>query len=163
MKTKYIVEILRSEGASAQFYSIKGSKTLGFKEFCSKKTALYAYKVQKKLSKLGLAPKVYGKIKRVPIHNHNESTNWGFVTQKARILGHKYSREKIQTLVDKIFDKTNLKFWDCHSWNIGRLNNKYVCIDTGRESFDSNCNAWGNVDPGPKCDYCLKYKCKCEE
>jgi hypothetical protein len=161
MKTKYTVEVLKSEGGSAQFYSIKGSKTLGFKEFESKKSALYAYKVQKKLSKLGLAPKVYGTIKRVPIHNYDEPTNWGFITQKVKIVGGKYSREKIQTLVDKIFHKTKLRFWDCHSWNIGKLNNKYVCIDTGKESFDSNCNAWGNMYPGPKCAYCFKYKCNC--
>ena len=61
--------------------------------------------------------------------------------------------------------KTGLKFWDCHWYNIGTVKrgrkNKVVCIDTGKESFDGDSNAWGFAEPGPKCCYCEKYQCKC--
>ena len=73
----------------------------------------------------------------------------------------------IQDLVDEIKEKTGLKFWDCHWYNVGTVvrnkKKKVVCIDTGKESFDGNANAWGFADPGPKCGYCLKYQCKCPE
>jgi hypothetical protein len=72
---------------------------------------------------------------------------------------------EIQNLVNIIHDKTGLKFWDCHYYNIGYVTrnkkSKLVCIDTGKESFDRECNAWGFSEPGPKCNYCKKYQCKC--
>lgn len=159
MNKEYTAVFLTDEGGSASFYDLKESKTLGFKEFISKKAALSAFNIQTKLSKFGLAPKIYGKVTRIKIEP-NYKSGWGFITQKVKIT-RKLSRKKIQDLVDKIYTKTQLRFWDCHEYNIGVYRSKYLCIDTGRESFDSDCNAWGNYNPGPKCCECNKYKCKC--
>jgi hypothetical protein len=75
--------------------------------------------------------------------------------------------KEIQSLVEEIYQKTGLKFWDCHWYNVGTVKRhnkrKVVCIDTGKESFDGDSNAWGFADPGPKCSYCNRYKCKCED
>lgn len=162
-KTKFTAKFLTDEGGSAGFYILKESKTIGFKEFNSKPNAEYAYKIQKKLAKLGLAPKVYGKICKLEFADYNEHTytGWGFLTQIVKI-SKRLSRQKIQKLVNDIRKKARLSFWDCHEYNIGVYRNKYVCIDTGKESFDENCNAWGMENPGPLCKECNKYTCKCE-
>ena len=56
--------------------------------------------------------------------------------------------EELENLVNKIKEKTGLKFWDCHWTNVGYINNRLVnCIDTGKESFTPYCNAWGFVEP----------------
>lgn len=167
MKTNFTAKILKDEGGSSVFYSLKESKTIGFKEFHSKQKAEYAYKIQKKLAKFGLAPKVYGKICKIKIETKDyfgdrwiDYSGWGFLTQIVRI-SKKLSRKKIQKLVDDIHKKAKLSFWDCHEYNIGVYRNKYVCIDTGKESFDSDCNSWGMENPGPLCKECKKYSCKC--
>ena len=163
-QTKYTAKFLSGEGGSAGFYRLKESKSLGFKEFGSKKDANFAYKIQLKLAKLGLAPKVYGKVCKIKVdihENYSEPTGWGFITQIVKIRK-RLSRSKIQHLVDNIRKKAKLDFWDCHEYNIGIHNNKYVCIDTGKESFDGLCNVWGNNNPGPLCTDCNKYNCKCE-
>lgn len=162
MKTRFTAKFLTDEGGSAGFYSLKESKTIGFKEFHSKAKANYAYKTQKKLAKLGLAPKVYGKVCKLKFSHNSfaDSTGWGFLTQIVK-TSKKLSRKKIQQLVDDITTKAKLYFWDCHEFNIGIYRNKYVCIDTGKESFDENCNAWGMNNPGPLCNECNKYSCNC--
>lgn len=167
MNTKYTAKFLTDEGGSAGFYILKESKSMGFKEFPTKTEAKFAYKTQKRLAKLGLAPKVYGKICKIKIeitdfrgYSYTGSTDWGFLSQIAKIRK-RLSRKKIQTLVDNIYKKAKLSFWDCHEYNIGIINNKYVCIDTGKESFDSNCNSWGNMNPGPFCKECEKHCCSC--
>lgn len=168
IKSKYTAKFLTDEGGSAGFYILKESKTIGFKEFNSKREAEYAYKIQKKLARLGLAPKVYGKICKIKVEARHfsgekwfESTGWGFLTQIVKI-SKRLSRQKIQKLVNDIRKKARLSFWDCHEYNIGVYRNKYVCIDTGKESFDANCDAWGMGTPGPFCSECKKYSCKCE-
>jgi hypothetical protein len=100
--------------------------------------------------------------------NYKLNTNWGFITEKAKILDENVMKKRlrdIQDLVKNIEKKTKLKFWDCHYWNIGYIkrNNKakLVCIDTGPESFNSDANAWGLNSPGPKCNFCMKYQCRC--
>lgn len=161
-----------SEGGSAEFYNIKESKTIGFKQFASKKYANRAYNKQKLLSKFGLAPKVYGRVSKLEIKDGPViyKTNWGFITERAKIVNENSwvkKLDKIQNLVDTIHQKTGLKFWDCHYWNVGYIkrNNKakLVCIDTGNESFNRDCDAWGNGTPGPKCNYCNKYLCNCDD
>lgn len=159
--SKYTIKYHTDEGGSVQFYHLVESKYLGFKEFYNKRQAQYAYNVQKKLSKLGLAPKVRGKICRLKIQHWHEKSNWGFITQIVKCGRKKLSRKKIQELVNAIYEKTGLRFWDCHDYNIGILRNKYVCIDTGKESFDRECNAWGMENPGPKCYECNRYECHC--
>lgn len=167
MKSKYIATFLSDEGGSSGFYLLKQSKTLGFKEFSSWSIANTAYKTQKKLAKFGLSPKVYGKVCKIKIEckSYNGQTSyvssgWGFITQKAKVRK-KLPLKKIQQLVDDIHKKTKLKFWDCHHYNIGTYRNKYLCIDTGPESFDINCNAWSNNNPGPICKNCNKCLCNC--
>jgi hypothetical protein len=156
------------EGGYVQFYHIKNHPKLGFKEFCDKKYAIRAYKNQQKLAQFDLAPKIFSKITRLQFDTLLERSGWGYISEKASILKeNSVSLQKIQKLVDDIYNKTKLKFWDCHWYNLGLIkrghSKKLVCIDTGWESFDSDTNAWRNPNPGPKCSYCLKYdKCKCE-
>lgn len=168
---KYTLDIdYCSDGGSAEFFPIKENQNLGFKQFASKKYANRAYNRQKLLSKLCLAPKVYGKVCRLNAQDEEVTykTNWGFITEKAKILDEKVMKKRlkeIQSLVNNIQKKAHLKFWDCHYWNVGyiRRNNraKLVCIDTGNESFNRDCDAWGMGTPGPKCSYCKKYQCRC--
>jgi hypothetical protein len=164
MTKKYSIDFLESEGGSAQFYSIIGHKKIGFKEFANKRLAQKSYSIQKKLAKLGLAPKVYGNLRKLPFKGTPYKSNWGYVTQIVNV-SMKVSRKKIQCLVEQIYEKTKLKFWDCHEHNVGKIRRgkdyKLVIIDTGPESFTSNANAWGNENPGPKCSECLKFNCKC--
>ena len=160
------------EGGYCQVYSIKNHTDLVFKEFRNKTKAVQACAVQKKLAKFDLAPQVitpvcqlrFTKAKNIVF---DQISDWGYVTEYAKPCkpNSQVSMKDIQYLVDQINSKTGLKFWDCHWYNIGLLKrgkkNKIVCIDTGKESFDGYANAWGNTDPGPKCRYCLKYKCSC--
>ena len=41
--------------------------------------------------------------------------------------------EELENLVNNIREKTGLKFWDCHWTNVGYINNRLVCIDTGKK------------------------------
>lgn len=160
------------EGGYSQFYPVLEDDSLGFKEFYTKTNAVKAHRIQKKLSKFDLAPQVYTPVCRLLMVDGEDSSfsqlsDWGYVTE---IASHKrFSKrnlKQIQSLVEKIHEKTSLKFWDCHYDNIGLIRRKgkqrLVCIDTGKESFDGEANAWGNTDPGPQCSYCKKFLCKCE-
>lgn len=157
------------EGGSSEFYNVENNPDLGFKQFKNKKWAIDAYNRQKRLSRFDLAPKIYTGVTRLKTSWYSAS-GWGFVTERAVVVNdHIMSKrlKQIQNLVNEIYEKTGWKFWDCHYYNIGYVKrskkNKLVCIDTGKESFTSEVNAWGNPDPGPKCSYCLKYNCRCEE
>ena len=171
---KYIIdESLYDEGGYCQFYAIVNHKDIGFKEFESYDDAISAFIIQQKLSKHNLSPQVYGNVCRLSINNIEAYTNYGYITQIAEPLFYKplikWTKyhipilEKIQHLVDDIKYYYDLDFWDCHQYNIGVINNNMVCIDTGKESFDPSSNAWGLDKPGPKCGYCSKYICTCEE
>jgi hypothetical protein len=171
----YHIDITKycKEGGCCQFYYIKGEPLLGFKEFNSKKKAKEAYLIQKKLSKFDLSPKVYGDICKLNFcsddeYNFTEPTNWGYLTEIVEVGDENtIPFKKLQNLVDEIYEKTGLKFWDCHWWNIGVAKRgkkkKLVCIDTGKETWDGFANAWGFAEPGPKCCYCYKYQCECLE
>lgn len=155
------------EGGCAEFYWIKEDKTIGFKQFGSKTSATSAYNKQKKLSKFDLAPKVIGKVTKLN-YEWGDETNWGYITERAKVLNENVMKKRlrdIQDLVKNIEKKTKLRFWDCHYWNVGYIkrNNraKLVCIDTGPESFNRDANAWGFDSPGPKCNSCMKYQCRC--
>jgi hypothetical protein len=161
------------EGGCCQVYPIKNNKDLVFKEFRSKKKAQEAYSIQKKLAKFDFAPRVLDKVCKLNFAKEDgvvfyDSSDWGYITEYAKTCQANtiISMQDIQDLVENIAAKTGLKFWDCHWYNVGIINRngskKLVCIDTGKESFNGDANAWGNIDPGPKCSYCLKYNCKCE-
>jgi hypothetical protein len=161
------------EGGYCQVYPIKDKKDLVFKEFHNKKKAQESYRYHKKLIKFDLAPKIYSKICRIEFAAQNDSfyfldpSDWGYVTELAKThkANTKISMADIQFLVNEIYSKTGLKFWDCHWYNVGVVKrgrkNRVVCIDTGKESFDGNSNAWANPDPGPRCSYCEDYECNC--
>ena len=170
-KMKYTIknDINYDEGGSAEFYLIKENKSLGFKQFGSKSSATTAYNKQKLLSKHNLAPKVMGKITKLK-YDWGDETDWGYLTEKAILIPDNKTAtikvmSQIQSLVENIHKKTKLKFWDCHFWNVGYVTRnkvaKLVCIDTGKESFDRDSNAWGLNNPGPKCYDCEAYKCGC--
>lgn len=175
LNTDYLIDYSGwfDEGGYCQVYPIKNNPELVFKEFYNKKKAVDSYKYQKQLAKFDLAPKVYTKICKLnfaddgDIH-FEEASDWGYITELAKTYeaATKISMRDIQKLVEEIHEKTGLKFWDCHWYNVGLVKRgrkqKLVCIDTGKESFDGNSNAWANTDPGPKCSYCEKYECKCE-
>lgn len=175
MNTYRIDASFYEEGGYAQFYSIQDSLSLGFKEFRNKQKAVEAYNIQYKLSKFDFAPKVVGQVTRLWFDADADCpsmlSGWGYITEKAYVSNADNMRphplKSIQNLVNGIYKKTKLKFWDCHYWNVGLIERKgrpkLVCIDTGKESFDGYANAWGFANPGPKCCYCNKYQCRCSE
>jgi hypothetical protein len=162
-----------TQGGFCNVHEIVGHKDIVFKEFGNKKTAIESYKYQKLLTRFDLAPKIYSKICKLDYAPYgfycvDEPSLWGYVVEKASPVNHtKITMKKLQTLVEDIAVKTNLKFWDCHWYNVGFVkrgrSKKLVCIDTGKESFNGYSNAWGNPDPGPKCSYCNTYECQCED
>jgi len=161
------------EGGYCNFYSLVNETNKGFKEFKNYKEAKKAFDNQILLYKYKLSPQIYSNIIRLPIKDSTYTSSYGFVTETAEYFAtepitrwsKKYTHllEKIQDLVEHIKYHTNLDFWDCHQYNIGLINDKLVCIDTGNESFDPSSDAWGLGKPGPQCYYCYKYYCKCEE
>lgn len=171
LNTKYTIDLYSDfdQGGYCAFYTIKSYTGMAFKEFISKSRAEYARKIQLKLSRFNLAPKVHTPIIKMKydLLFPNKKSGWGFITEIAKPIDDSVPLSKIQRLVDEIYLKTKLKFWDCHWYNMGLIkrgrSKKLVCIDTGKESFDGYSNAWGNPDPGPKCSYCNTYECKCED
>jgi len=161
------------EGGYCQFYPLVNETHKGFKEFKSKNDAEQAFSLQNLLAKYKLAPQTYSDIIRVPVKDTNLVTNYGFVTHIADHLTpkpikrwtqkHLHLLDSIQDLVDKIRQYTRLNFWDCHQENVGWIDNYLVCIDTGKESFEPDSDAWGLGNPGPRCYYCDSYICSCEE
>ena len=167
-------------GGYCDFLPIKDHSDLGFKAFKKKSKAEQALVNQKLLARFDLAPQPITDLCKIPygyaleilqvMTPKNTVTNWGFVTEKASLINLDTDivpYKKIQQLVDAIREKAKIKFWDCHEHNVGYIkrgrSKKLVCIDTGKESFDSYSNAWGFAEPGPKCCYCNRYQCKCSE
>jgi len=178
----YFAEDCASDsGGYCDFLRIKDNTEIGFKSFKTKHKAQIALNNQKLLAKFDLAPepitdlcKIRYYYDTVLLKNWTPSvifTNWGFITEKANIIDYDSIKSlylhKIQKLVNDIWQKTKLKFWDCHEHNVGYIKRGrkkiFVCIDTGKESFEPHSNAWGFQEPGPKCPYCLRYQCKCSE
>lgn len=162
------------EGGSCQVYPIKDKQDWIFKEFSNKKSADDSLRLHKKLAKYDLAPKIFSNICKLNFMEEDgwqESgpSDWGYITEYAQThnIKTKISLEDIQNLVENIEGLTGLKFWDCHWYNVGLVTRdscaKLVCIDTGKESFNGLSNAWGFSCPGPKCNYCNDYQCKCSE
>lgn len=178
----YLVDDTHADGGGyCDFLPIKGDKALGFKSFKRKSKAQYALDIQKKLSRFDLAPVPITNLCKIPYYFDPKllevwtpsitTTGWGFVTEKATLIDCEHDAppylHKIQKLVENIWHKTRLKFWDCHETNVGYIKRGrkklFVCIDTGKESFDPQSNAWGFPEPGPKCCYCNRYQCRCSE
>lgn len=159
------------EGGCCQVYPIKDKSVWVFKEFRNKKKAQESYNHQKLLAQFDLAPQIYSKITKLEFaeddgYKPDEPSDWGYITERAYPIKHTdNSMKQIQSLVEAISEKTGLKFWDCHWYNVGLVKRntgtKLVCIDTGKESFNGMSNAWGFANPGPKCCYCEEYHCRC--
>lgn len=175
INNEYLIDdSYQDSGGYCDFLPIKSFPELGFKSFPKKDRAEKALTNQRKLARFDLAPEPLTGICKIPYFfdpkilefwtPSQTVTSWGFVTEKASVLD-SIPYKKIQNLVEMIFCKTKLKFWDCHENNVGYVKRgrkqKLVCIDTGKESFDSYSNAWGFEEPGPKCPYCLRYQCRC--
>lgn len=166
-------------GGYCDFLPIKDCPDLGFKSFKRKDKAQKALDYQQKLAKFDLAPMPLTDLCKIPYYFDPKilavwtpaetTTGWGFVTERASLYDStkKIPYRAIQKLVEDIKNKTGLKFWDCHELNVGYIKRgrkkHFVCIDTGKESFDPHSNAWGLSEPGPKCCYCNRYQCKCVE
>jgi hypothetical protein len=159
-------------GGYCDFLLIKDNPEIGFKSFKIKQKANVALNNQKLLAKFNLAPEPITDLCKIRYYNYSDLfTDWGFITEKANIIDYDNIKStylhKIQKLVEEIWKKTKLKFWDCHEHNVGYIKRGrkkiFVCIDTGKESFEPHSNAWGFQEPGPKCPYCLRYQCKCSE
>jgi hypothetical protein len=182
MNENYFIDLSSNDsGGYCDFFPIKNNPDIGFKSFKKKNKAEKSLANQKLLSSFDLAPvplsdvckiKYYYDPEILKYHQpKNLYSNWGYITEKASIVDYKVCKRpylsSIQNLVDDIWNKTNLKFWDCHEYNVGYIKRgrkkRLVCIDTGDESFNSYSNAWGFESPGPKCPYCLKYQCQCSE
>ena len=164
-------------GGYCDFMPIRGDANLGFKSFKTKKRAVESIDNQLILAGFDLAPRLITDLCKIPYSydpqllkhwNPEETvTPWGYVTEKAITLDDQSDIPyyKIQNLVDQIRDLTGLKFWDCHHQNLGLIKRNtqkiLACIDTGQESFTPYCNAWGFLEPGPKCPYCNNYQCYC--
>lgn len=182
INTEYLVdESYHDSGGYCDFYPIKNHPDLGFKSFKNKIKAQDALSNQKLLAQFDLAPEPITDLCKIRydfnpkilsfLDRSSTITGWGFVTEKAGLIDYENCKTpylpKIQKLVDDIWSKTRMKFWDCHEYNIGYIKRgrkkQFVCIDTGKESFEPHSNAWGYSEPGPKCCYCNKYQCRCEE
>jgi hypothetical protein len=173
--TNYLIDYSDwfDEGGYCQVYPIKDHNGLIFKEFKNKTTALESYRIHKKLCQHDLAPKIFSSVCKLHFckedgWNNDEPSDCGYIIEKAYPIKHTRSNMKsIQKLVEQILEKTGMKFWDCHWYNVGLVSrngsNKLVCIDTGKESFNGISNAWGFAAPGPKCCYCNRYTCECPE
>lgn len=170
VNTKHKIDLsdyYSADGGYCTLFKVSNEPSLGFKEFICKSRAEYARKTQIKLSKFDLAPKVFSKLCKMryePLFL-DQISGWGYITELAKTANKNINLYKIQRLVEHINDSTKLKFWDCHPANLGYIirqgKRKLVCIDTGKETWDGYANYFGNTDPGPKCSYCLRYKCQC--
>jgi hypothetical protein len=146
----YVVDEYKTKGSMSRFYTVKGSRKIGFKTFIDKEGATYARAVQEVLAENNLAPKVYSQVGRIRRDNNN-LTNWGYLTEIARMVGCggndcdcgkccdiEYDLgEEIDELQASI-EELGYSFYDAHAGNLGyvkRYGKKIlVCIDTGEES-----------------------------
>lgn len=168
--TEYIIDYSDwcDSGGCCQVYPIKNRSDLVFKEFRTKNKAISSFKLQQKLNFHDLAPKIFTKVSRLSFAEDDgfdeQQSDWGYVTERA-VVSDKISLEKLQNLVDEIYNKTGLSFWDSHYYNVGFVDrsgdSRLVCIDSGKESFIRDSNAWGLNFPGPFCRNCCEYQCKC--
>ena len=114
----YLVDTsyMDDSGSYCDFLPIRGEDHLGFKSFKLKARANETYKIQKKLAKFNLAPKLITSVCKIPYHYDIEFlkyyepketiTSWGYVTEKAILLDTEDTPYvRLQNLVDKIKDK----------------------------------------------------------
>ena len=136
-------------GSRSSFFII--DEKSGFKTFTSFDDAEYAHYAQSKLSEHNLAPKVLSEVKKMIVGGYKE---WGFVTEKAEVMGcggnecacgecediWESKLRYINNLCNKI-EELGFHFADNHIGNLGYVKRKgrrkLVCIDTGAESVSA--------------------------
>lgn len=169
-------------GSKNTFYVVKDKKIdrkrIGFKAFETLTEAKFAYKIQKILANRNLAPYVYGVVGRIRVPNtvwtgnaengdyiYKEEmvlTNWGYLTEIARIMPECYScdgecydedckNSKVIRDVVSCLDWEGLSYSDGHRGNFGyvRRNKRWIpiVIDVGIESFDDwDSDVYGHFD-----------------
>lgn len=152
-KTKY-TGVPCSDGSFTTFYKLRGRKTIGFKDFGSKNDAIESMENQRMLAKYDLAPRVYGKVRKidwVDDEGVKHRSGWGFITEIAKTIDDddyedNYDtddfRESVDNLTYNIEMELGMSFGDCHSRNVGWVkrggHDVMVCIDTGKESFSGD-------------------------
>jgi hypothetical protein len=144
-------------GSRNAFYIIKnkkiGRKRVGFKEFQTKQGAEFAYRVQKHLAELDLAPMVYGDVGMIRRYD-GELTSYGYLTEVARTMPECHDEDcdgecydtgcgnsiSISEIVYDL-DTHGLSYHDAHRGNFGYVRRGgswvLVVIDLGVESFSS--------------------------
>jgi hypothetical protein len=153
-KTKY-VGMPCGDGSFTTFYRLKQRKTIAFKDFPNKEDAIEAYGFQKSLAEWDLAPRVYGKVRKIDYIDCwgvKRRSNWGYITEVAEVIddvlysedNEYYDKVRCETeeLSNEIEFHFGFGFYDCHVGNVGYVtrNGKkvIVCIDTGAESFNGD-------------------------
>jgi hypothetical protein len=151
-KTKYI-GLPSSDGTFTTFYKLKQRKTIAFKDFAEKDDAIDAYNIQQTLAQYDLAPRVYGKVRKIDYIDcvgKKRRSNWGYVTEVAEVIDDElynddpeyYDKVRCETeeLSNEMEYVCGFGFYDCHMGNVGYVIRKgrkvLVCIDTGAESFN---------------------------
>jgi hypothetical protein len=175
------VGLYEDAGSRNTFYRLKNKRGRGFKGFESKDEAVFAHKIQSKLSDLDMAPRVYSVVGRIMVPDYCSDdmilSNWGYVTEIARTLPDCYDDDcdgdcydsgcKNSYLIDQVVEAMNevgLEYVDAHRGNFGyiRRNRQWipVVIDVGRESFDyvdeSIYGEYLDQEPSCNCSFCQR-------
>lgn len=120
-------------GAECSFYKPHKCSKIGYKVYDLKQDAAYAFRWQKKLHKLGFAPKVVGKLELF-CHNGGD-IKWGYKTEVADTTTPVNMWSDEYEELRKKLSKRKIYFQDDHSKNVGKINGKLVVIDCGPCSF----------------------------
>lgn len=140
-----ILEILHTEkklppaGSSCLYLQL--NRWLGAKLYKNKRTRNAAIKSQKKLNELDLSPKA-GNIFEIPVLVYNDFREtksraeigyefyYGYLTQHASKVDSRKDYRQISKFL-KTIEELGYDTYDLeNNWNIGKINNRIVCIDT---------------------------------
>jgi hypothetical protein len=170
-------------GSRNTFYRLN-NRRYGFKSFESKTYAEFAYRVQKHLATIDLAPRVYGEVGRIrlPVDQYEtELSDWGYITEIARPMPECYDDEcdgaccdsgcDNRSIIDDVLgclEEAGLNYIDAHAGNFGFIRRKGVwvpvVIDVGYESFDYFDGEVYGADPFYGTDEDVKCGCRfCRE
>jgi len=125
---------------------IKMSRTKGIKVYETKKEALFARKLQMKAARNKLAPQVLSTIYKCHFDfhcddkwgafYHNQKYAYFFVTEVVEILK-KISYPVAECLQKKLWN-LGIHTYDVHPKNVGRIGERLVMVDFGRESISDD-------------------------
>ena len=154
MGTAYVGKY-EDAGSRNTFYRLNNHR-YGFKSCETKQLAEFAYRVQKHLADIDLAPRVYGEVGRIRLptdEGETELSDWGYITEIAKPLPDCYDEECdgdccdsccknsyiIQDVIDRL-EENGLSYVDGHRGNVGHVRRNRVwvpvVIDVGYEGFE---------------------------